>query len=88
MAHFNWDKILVETDASDLILTEVLSQYDDDGLLRLVAFYSKKHSLVEPNNEIYNKKLMVIVGDFEELEGWVSSAEHTVLVLWDNQNLE
>jgi hypothetical protein len=56
----------VETDASNYVSAGVLSQYDDDGILHLVAFFSKKHSLAECNYEIYNKELMAIVRAFEE----------------------
>lgn len=46
LANFIWDrKILVETGTSDLATAGVLSQYNDDGILRPIAFYLKKHSL-------------------------------------------
>jgi len=62
LRHFDYDReIVVETDASDYVLAGVLSQYDDEGTLHPVAFYSKKHSPVECNYEIYNKELLAIV---------------------------
>ena len=62
LRHFDWDsEIVVETDASDYISAGILSQYDDEGLLHPVAFYSKKHSPAETNYEIYDKELMAIV---------------------------
>jgi len=39
---YDWE-IIVETDASDYFSAGILSQYDDDGVLHLVAFYSKKY---------------------------------------------
>ena len=48
LRHFDPDKeIIVETDASDYVSAGVMSQYDTDGILHPVAFYSKKHSPVE-----------------------------------------
>jgi hypothetical protein len=42
------------------------SQYADDGILRPVAYFSKKHSTTECNYEIYDKELLAIVCYFEE----------------------
>jgi hypothetical protein len=53
-------------DTSDYVSAGVLSQYDDDGILYPVAYFSKKHSLAECNYEIYDKELMVIICAFEE----------------------
>jgi hypothetical protein len=44
----------------------VLSQYNNDRILYLVAFFSKKYYLVEYNYKIYDKELIVIVHTFEE----------------------
>jgi hypothetical protein len=62
LAHFDldWD-IIVEIDTSDYVSTSVLSQYNDDNILHPVAYFSKKHSPMECNYEIYNKELMAIV---------------------------
>ena len=71
--HFDPEKkIIVEVDASDWVVGGVLSQYDDEGVLRPVAFFSKKHSPAEINYEIYDKELMAIVRAFEE---WRSELE-------------
>jgi hypothetical protein len=56
----------VETDASDYVSARVLSQYDNEGILHPVAFFSKKYSPAECNYEIYDKELMAIVHTFEE----------------------
>jgi hypothetical protein len=67
LARFDPDHdVIVETDASDYVSTGVLSQYDDEGILHPVAFFSKKHSPAECNYEIYDKELMAIVCTFEE----------------------
>ncbi|KAH0608774.1 uncharacterized protein H6S33_001002 [Morchella sextelata] len=62
LTHFDPEKeITVETDASDYVSAGVLSQYDDNGTLRPVAYFSKKHSPAECNYEIYDKELLAII---------------------------
>jgi hypothetical protein len=78
----------VETDASDYMSTGVLSQYDDEGILHPVAFFSKKHSPAECNYEIYDKELMAIVRAFEEWRPELQSVINPIRVLSDHKNLE
>jgi hypothetical protein len=67
LAPFDWEKeIILETDASDYVFAGVLSQYGNDRILRLVAFFSKKHSVTECNYEIYDKELLAIIRCFKE----------------------
>lgn len=67
LRHFNPDrKTVVETDASDYVFEEILLQYDEKDILHLVAYFSKKHSTVKWNYEIYDKELMAMVRAFEE----------------------
>ncbi|KAL2891726.1 Retrotransposable element Tf2 155 kDa protein type 1 [Ceratocystis lukuohia] len=89
LAHFNWDKdIILETDASDYVSAGVMSQYDDDGSLRPVAFFSKKHSAAECNYEIYDKELLAIIRCFEEWRPELEGAPSPVKVITDHRNLE
>ena len=54
LAIFDFERdAVVKTDASDYVSTGVLSQYDDQGILHPVAFFSKKHTPAECNYEIY-----------------------------------
>jgi RNase H-like domain found in reverse transcriptase len=43
----------------------VLSQYDKNGELRLVAFLSQKLAPTKLNYEIYDKELLVIIRCFK-----------------------
>jgi len=89
LGHFDYDReIIVETNASDYISAGILFQYDDDGVLRPVAFYSKKHSPAECNYEIYDKELMAIVRAFEEWRHHLEGSRHPIQVLSDHKNLE
>ena len=67
LMHFDAEReIIVETDASDYVSAGMMSQYDDNGVLHPVAYFSKKHSPAECNYEIYDKELMAIIRCFEE----------------------
>jgi hypothetical protein len=67
LARFDPDQdVIVEMDALDYVSASVLSQYDDDNILHPVAYFSKKHSPVECNYEIYDKELIAIIYAFEE----------------------
>jgi hypothetical protein len=55
---------MVETDALDKAIRACLSQADDKGKLRLVAYLSRKFTLAESNYEVYNKELLVIIESF------------------------
>ena len=89
LAPFDWAKdIVLETDASDYVSAGVLSQYDDAGTLRPVAFFSKKHSSTECNYEIYDKELMAIIRCFEEWRPELEGAPSPIKVITDHKNLE
>ena len=50
LAYFDYTKrTVVETDASNWASGGVLSQFNDDGKLRPVAFFSSKHTVAECN---------------------------------------
>ncbi|KAH0603597.1 uncharacterized protein H6S33_007256, partial [Morchella sextelata] len=87
--HFDPEKeITMETDASDYVSAGVLSQYDDNGTLRPVAYFSKKHSPAECNYEIYDKELLAIIRSFEEWRPELEGAADPIAVISDHKNLE
>jgi hypothetical protein len=89
LCHFDYEReIIVKTDASDYVSAGVLSQYDDDGILHPVTFFSTKHSPAECHYEIYDKELMTIVRCFEEWSPHLESSALPVQVLTDHENLE
>ena len=66
MAYFNPNKkTVVETDTLDYINEEILSQYDDKGILRKVAYFSTKHTSAQYNYEIYDKELIALIKVFK-----------------------
>ncbi|KAI0993448.1 hypothetical protein K3495_g14736, partial [Podosphaera aphanis] len=89
LAHFDPEKeIIVETDASDYVSAGILSQYDENKVLRPVAYFSKKHSPSECNYEIYDKELLAIIRAFEEWRPELEGAAHPIAVISDHKNLE
>ncbi len=58
-------KTILKTDSFNYVNDEVLSQYDDEEVLHLIAFYSKNMSSAECNYKIYDKKLLIIIWAFE-----------------------
>ena len=67
LAYFNPDlETWVESDALDYVIAVMLSQKHPDGILRPVAFMSKKVSPVEFNYKIYDKEFFAIICAFKE----------------------
>jgi hypothetical protein len=52
---------MVETEASSLTITGVLSQDDDDDILHHVAYFFRKHFPAKINYKIYNKEYLAII---------------------------
>jgi transposase InsO family protein len=89
LLHYDPEKeIIVETDASDFVSGGILSQHDESGVLRPVAYFSKKHTPAECNYEIYDKELMAIVRAFEEWRPELEGAAFPIKVITDHKNLE
>jgi len=89
LAHFDPRKpILVETDASDFALGDVLSQRSKEGRLHPIAFHLRKFQLTEIHYEIYDKELLAIVDAFKHWRRYCEGATHQVQVWTDHYNLE
>lgn len=91
MQHFDPDKdSTVEVDSSDFVTAGILSQKDDSGTLRPVAYFSKKMTPQECNYEIYDKELMAIIRAFEEWRPELATTDPSkpVHVLSDHRSLE
>ena len=89
LAHFDYEKeIVLETDASSYVSAGVLSQYDNQGILHPVAFFSKKHIPAEENYEIYDQELGAIVKSLEQWRPECEGSAHPIKILTDHKNLE
>ena len=85
-----WDperKTVVETDSSGYAVGGALSQYDDDGVLRPVAFFSKKNNAAESNYPIHNKELLAVIRCLDQWDAELRSVSK--FEVWtDHKNLE
>ena len=55
----------MKINVSDYVVIEIISQYDNNGNLRPVTYFSIKMLFVECNYEIYDKKFLIIIRAFE-----------------------
>jgi len=80
-------KYRVETDASDFAMGAVLSQQQEDGTWRPVAFISKSLNPAERNYEVYDKELLAIMHALYEWSHYLKGTEEQIEILTDHQNL-
>jgi hypothetical protein len=75
---------------SDHVVEGALSQLDEFGVLRPVAFFSRKMNPQECNYEIYDKELLAIVKAFEEWRPGLAGTDpaKSVTVYSDHRALE
>ena len=79
---------VVETDASDYAVGCVLSQRDDAGHLRPLAFHSRSLNPAEANYPILDKELLAVITAFKVWRHHLEGAKERVQVLTDHRNLE
>jgi hypothetical protein len=88
LAQFDPDReTVVETDSSGYVVGGTLSQYDEHGVLRPVAYFSKKSNPHECNYEIHDKEMLAIIRCLEEWDAELRSVTKFI-VLTDHKNLE
>ncbi|CAJ2508458.1 Uu.00g134840.m01.CDS01, partial [Anthostomella pinea] len=83
-----WRRTVVETDASEWAVGGVISQYDDNGDLHPVGFYSSKHTPAEANYEIYDKELLAIIKALEEWRPELQGPDVPFEIIMDHKNLQ
>ncbi len=89
LCHYNSDhKIVIEINALNYVFKDILSQYDENEILHLVAYFSKKHNSIECNYEIYDKKLMIIVCAFEKWWSELEDSIYSVEIITNHKNLK
>ena len=78
---------VLESDSSGYAVGGVLSQYDNEGVLRPCAYFSRKNNAYECNYEIHDKELLAVVRCLEEWDSELRSVEK-FKVITDHKNLE
>ena len=77
----------METDASDFTIAAILSQEDDKGIWRPVAFILKSLNDAERNYKIYDKEMLAIMYSFYEWAHYLKGNDQVTEVLTNHQNL-
>jgi hypothetical protein len=78
---------VVETDASDKVIGACLSQADNKGKLRPVAYLSRKFTPAESNYKVHNKELLAIIEAFRHWRVYLEGQAYEIKVISDHQNL-
>lgn len=85
--HFNPEReTVVEADSSGWATGGAMSQYDDDGVLRLCAYFPWKNSPAECNYEIHDKGLLAIINCLKEWESELMGVRRFI-IFTDHKNL-
>ena len=77
----------MEADSSDYVIGGIFLQYDDDGALHPVAFYSKNLTPTECNYQIYDKELLAIIRCLEHWRPELECTEIPVKIFTDHKGL-
>jgi hypothetical protein len=77
----------VETDALDKALGGCLTQPDDQGKQRPVAYHSRKFNSAELNYDIHDKELLAVVETLRHWRTYLRWSTHQVEVWTDHKNL-
>jgi hypothetical protein len=56
---------VVKANSSNYITRGILSQYNEEGVLHPIVYFSKQLSPAEYNYKIYNKELLAIIRYFK-----------------------
>lgn len=88
LATFDPDRAtVVETDSSGYTVGGVLSQYDNNGVLRPCTYFSKRNTPAECNYEIYDKELLAVIRCLEAWDAELRSVPEFQIIT-DHKNLE
>jgi ABC-type Zn uptake system ZnuABC Zn-binding protein ZnuA len=78
---------VLECDLLGYAVGGVLSQYRDNSILRLCAYFSRKNNPYKCNYEIYDKELLAVVRCLEEWDTKLRSVAK-FKVITNHKNLE
>ena len=89
LRHFDPNrKLRMETDASNFALGAILSQQDEDGHWRPVAYWSRKMIPAEQNYEVHDQELLAIVAAMKQWRHYLEGSAHCIDILTDHHNLK
>ena len=79
---------MIEIDASDLAMSGILSQLEDDGKWHPCAFMSKSFIPAQINYDVHDKEMLAIVKAFQEWEHLLIGSPQSIIVYTDHANLQ
>jgi transposase InsO family protein len=89
LAHPDWNKqFIVHTDASGFAVSAVLSQKQDDGKVRPLAYLSKKMSTEQMIYDTFDKELLAIVTCIDKWKAYITGTRQKVVIYTDHYALQ
>ena len=79
---------MIETDASDGVITGIFSQLYPDGQWYPVAYFSKTMAPAECNYEIHDKEMLAIVKSLKEWRPELQGTHSRIKIYTDHRALE
>ena len=79
--------MILKCNFSDDVSEDVLSQYKDNDVLHLVAFFSKNLISVKCNYKIYDKELLTIIYCLKNWQLGLKSTEILIKIFTDHKAL-
>lgn len=88
LAHWNPEReTILEADCSGFALGGCLSQLDQQGRVRPIAYYSRRLNSTEVNYPIHDKEMLSIVTCLKEWQAELRSVGKPFTILSDHKNL-
>ena len=78
----------VTTDASDFATSGVLSQEQDDGTMRPIAYFSRKMNDTERRYATHDKELLALVRAVDHWRCYLEGSEHPIMLRSDHRSLQ
>ena len=88
LRHFDrFKEVILETDSFDYVNDGILFQYNDEGVLHPIAFYSKNLTSIKCNYQIYDKELLTIIRCLEHWRPELECTDVPVKIFIDHKGL-
>ena len=78
----------MKTDASDYVLTIILSIVNKENKVYLVVFHSCTFTMVKLNYDMHDKELLAIFEAFKIWQHYLEGLAYSIDIVMDHKNLE
>ncbi|EED14713.1 retrotransposon polyprotein, putative [Talaromyces stipitatus ATCC 10500] len=79
---------IIRLDTSGYTLGIALEQVGSDGIVQIVAFYSRQFIAAERNYDVHDRELLVIVEAFKQWRHYLQGVKEETIVKSDHHNLK